>query len=72
MCATKADVDKPDNPVRSFELFGGFGTAGDGINTSVALDYVRVDAVVIPAPDALLQASIGAGLVGWLRRRRTL
>lgn len=46
--------------------FGLYGFSQDGVQFS----NVRISPV-IPAPSAILLGTLGTGLVGWLRRRRT-
>jgi hypothetical protein len=56
-------------PSGATRLFGGLN---DGWEWSDNVGFVTVTVKPIPAPGAILLGSIGVGLVGWLRRRRTI
>jgi hypothetical protein len=68
-------VGQPAGPVT---LFAGEGNIirslywkdSTSYNDMAALDNITL--TIIPAPGAILLGSIGVGLVGWLRRKRTL
>ena len=61
-----SDVITFDTPVKTLY----FSNAGFH---DIAIDNLKVNGgSTIPAPGAVLLGSIGAGLVGWLRRRRSL
>ena len=56
-------------PSGATRLFGGLN---NGYNWSDNVGEVFVTITPVPAPGAILLGSIGVGLVGWLRRRRTI
>ncbi|MHC4537150.1 MAG: hypothetical protein ACYS6K_24645, partial [Planctomycetota bacterium] len=68
-------ISQPAGPVT---LWAGEGNSIYSLywkDTSSWNDFAALDNIsltIIPAPGAILLGSIGVGLVGWLRRKRTL
>jgi hypothetical protein len=71
------DADDKYNGINrlEFDSFGGTDVFLNSSGEHFAMDdfeFTRSDPISNPSPGALLLGSIGAGLVGWLRKRRAL